>query len=78
MENLTINMIFGIVYFHEIILESLRNVSETTSETNFFGTWSHEYSYTNHQHITYLCRISNTNTCARDTCCMLKQHVYIH
>ena len=27
---LTINVISGIVYFHEIILESSRNVSETT------------------------------------------------
>ena len=28
-EILTINVISGTVYFHEIILESLRNVSET-------------------------------------------------
>ena len=30
LENLTINVISGIVYFREIILESSRNVSETT------------------------------------------------
>ena len=32
LEIITINMILGIVYFREIILQSSRNVSETTPE----------------------------------------------
>ena len=32
LEILTINAISGIVYFREIILESLQNISETTPE----------------------------------------------
>ena len=39
-EILTINMISGIVYFHEIILENSRNVSETTpQERELWVAW---------------------------------------
>ena len=37
LEILTINMISGMVYFREIILECSRNVSETTPRFTFDG-----------------------------------------
>ena len=44
-ENLTINVIFGIVYFQEIILESSQNVSETTPWSGIEGQIKVYYTY---------------------------------